>query len=315
VTRGAWAMKVRNKWATWAVAAGVLALAAVGCTPGATNPDGSVSQAAPLSAHGLAQDGTGVWAADLLGSQLVRFDPNTGVISERYGSAAGVCGVDDVAVLPGGDLVATCPGQGLVIRVHRGGTASVLASVGDGVNPVVVDPSGTSVLVGFTYGGDDRLLRVPLDGGPVTTVASGLPALGGFAFGPDGLLYVPTGGAGGANGTGGLGRIDTATGTFTAVPLSFPAEPGRTGFDLAVAAAVGADGTVFVAQSLNGAAYTVDPSSGVAQFLGTSVASVADNIATLADGRVLLSSFAGGSVRVFTPSGGGFTPSVRSIGS
>jgi hypothetical protein len=309
-------MQARNRWATWAVATMVMAVAAVGCTPGATNPDGSVSQAAPLSVHGMAQDGTAVWAADFLGNQLVRFDPDTGVISERYGTAAGVCGVDDVAVLPDGDLVATCPGQGLVIRVHRGGTASVLASVGDGVNPVVVDPSGTSVLVGFTYGGDDRLLRVPLDGSPVTTVASGLPALGGFAFGPDGLLYVPTGGADGANGTGGLGRIETGTGTFTAIPVTFPAEPARTGFDLAVAAAVGGDGTVYVAQSINGGAYTIDPGTGQAQFLGTSVAAVADNIATLADGRVLLSSFAGSGVRVFTPAGGGgFTAAVRNVGS
>ena len=176
--------------------AAVLAVTAAACTPPSTNPDGSVPQNAPLSAHGLAPEGSELWAADLLGGQLVRFDPATGVISERYGAAEGLCRPDDVAVLPGGDLAATCPGQGLVIRVHRGGTASVLAAVGTGVNPIVVDPSGTSVLVGFTYDGDDRLLRVPLDGGPVQVVASGLPALAGFGFGPDGNLYVPTGGAG-----------------------------------------------------------------------------------------------------------------------
>jgi hypothetical protein len=300
---------------TAAAVAAVLTAALVGCTPGSTNPDGTVPQNTPLSAHGLAQEGSQVWAADFIGSQLVRFDPDTGVISERYGSAEGVCSVDDVAVLPGGDLVATCPTQGLVIRVHRGGVASVLAAVSSGVNPVVVEPSGTSVLVGFTFGGDDRLLRIPLDGGPVSTVASGLPALGGFAYGPDGLLYVPTGGLDGSLGGGGLGTIDTTTGAFTPLPLSFPAEPGRTGFDLAVGAAVGADGTVFVAQSLNAAAYAVDPGTGVATLVGPSPIGVGDNIATLADGRVLLSAFTGGRVGVFTPTGGGYTTSIRPIGS
>jgi hypothetical protein len=308
-------MQARTVRVTAAAATAVLVAVVVGCTPGSTNADGSVPQNAPFSAHGVAQEGSQVWAADFIGSQLVRFDPDTGVISERYGPAEGVCGVDDVAVLPGGDLVATCPTQGLVIRLHRGGAATVLAAVGSGVNPIVVEPSGASVLVGFTYGGDDRLLRIPLDGGPITTVASGLPALGGFAYGPDGLLHVPTGGLDGSLGSGGLGTIDTATGAFTQLALSFPAEPGRTGFDLAVGAAVGADGTVFVAQSLNSAAYAVDPGTGVATLVGPSPIGVGDNIATLADGRVVFSAFAGGRVGVFTPSGSGYTTSIRPIGS
>ena len=295
--------------------AAVLAVTAAACTPPSTNPDGSVPQNAPLSAHGLAPEGSELWAADLLGGQLVRFDPTTGVISERYGATDGLCRPDDVAVLPGGDLAATCPGQGLVIRVHRGGTASVLAAVGTGVNPIALDPSGTSVLVGFTYDGDDRLLRVPLDGGPVQVVASGLPALAGFGFGPDGNLYVPTGGLDPTPGAGGLARIDTTTGTFTPIPLTFTGEPGRTGFDVASGADVGPDGTVYVAQALNGSVYAVDPDTGVATLVGPSPVGVADNIATLADGRVLLSGITGGSVGVFSPSGTGFDVTVRPIGS
>jgi len=77
-------------------------------------------------------------------------------------------------------------------REARESSSRLLAAVGTGVNPIALDPSGTSVLVGFTYDGDDRLLRVPLDGGPVQVVASGLPALAGFGFGPDGKISFMT---------------------------------------------------------------------------------------------------------------------------
>jgi streptogramin lyase len=293
----------------------VVVLSAVACVPASTNPDGSVPQNPPLSLHGVVAEGASLWGADLLGGQLVRFDPATGVISERYGPAEGVCRVDDVAVLPGGDLAATCPNQGLVIRVERGGDASVLAAVGSGVNPIVLDPSGTSVLVGFTFGGEDRLLRVPLDGGPVTTAASGLPPLAGFDLDDDGTIVAPTGGLDGGFGTGGLVRIDPTDGTATTLPLTFPAEPSRTGLDLAVAAAVGADGTIYVAQALDPTVYAVDPLTGMATSIGYSPVGAADNIASLADGRVVLSGLTGGAVGVFTPTGSTWTVTVRPVGS
>jgi len=299
-------------WTTGVVA--LMVLAAASCAPAATNPDGSVPQNGPASGHGMIQDGTEVLQADLFAGQILRFNPDTGVISERYSMNEGLCRPDDLALLPGGDLVATCPTQGLVIRVHRGGTATVLANVGSGVNPIVVDPSGTSVLVGFTYGSDDRLLRIPLDGSPVQVVASGLPALAGFGFGPDGKLYVPTGGLNGSLGAGGVGRIDISTGVLTQLPLSFPFEPGKSGFDFASGVDVSSDGTIFVAQAFNAAAYAVNPTTGVATLVGTSSAGIADNILALTDGRVLLSGFVGGSVTVFTPSGPGYSTSVLAVG-
>ena len=70
-----------------------------------------------------------------------------------------------------------------------------------------------------------------------------------------------------------------------------------------------------MAQALNGAVYAVDPDTGVATLVGPSPVGVADNIATLADGRVLLSGLTGGSVGVFSPSGAGFDVTVRPIGS
>lgn len=303
------------------VGATMLALASVAaaCSPPSTNPDGSVPQNPPLGVNGLVEDPDpatpGVWVADLFGEQLVRFDPDTGAIAERYGMAEGLCGTDDVAVMPDASLVATCPTAGQVIRVPRGGTAEVLATVGRSANPVVAHPDGDSVLVGFGTDERDELLRVYLDGRPTEVVADGLPVLNGFGFGPDGLLYVPTGGAGGLLGSGGLGTIDITTGTFTQIPLTF-AEPGRSGFDFACGADVAPDGTVYVAQCNNAAAYAVDPATGAATLVGRSPLDFADNIVVLRDGRVVLSGFFGGQVTVFTPAAGGsWTRSVRTIGS
>ena len=297
----------------------VAAVAAAACSPPGVNPDGSVPQNPPLGVNGMVEDPDpatpGVWVADLFGEQLVRFDPDNGAIAERYGMPEGLCGTDDVAVMPDDSLVATCPTTGQVIRVPRGGTAEVLDTVGRGANPIVAHPDGDSVLVGFGTDEHDELLRVYLDGRPTELVADGLPVLNGFGFGPDGLLYVPTGGAAGLLGTGGLGTIDTTTGTFTEIPLTF-SEPGRSGFDFACGADVAADGTVYVAQCSNAAAYAVDPDTGVVTLVGRSPLQFADNIVVLADGRVVLSGFFGGQVTVFTPAGGGsWTTSLLHIGS
>jgi streptogramin lyase len=306
---------------TVAAAAAVFGLVAVvACTPPSTLPDGSVPQSPPFGTNGMTVEGDQVWVADLLAGQVLRFDPATGVVTERYGATDTVCHTDDLVVVPGGDLVATCPGEGLVVRIDTGDTGgtgeargSVLADVGTGVNPIALDPSGDAVLVGFGTEVDDRLLRVPLDGGPVTVVADGLPVLNGFAVGPDGALYVPTGGGGGIFGTGGLGRIDLDTGAFEQLDLHFP-DPATTGFNFACGVDVAADGTVFVAQCFDAAAFAVDPSTGAVTLVGRGVSGIADNVAVLADGRVLLSGFFGPTLSVFTPQGGGYSRSSVSVG-
>jgi sugar lactone lactonase YvrE len=274
-----------------------------------------VAQDRPFGVNGMIQDGPDVWVADLFGHQLIRFDPTTGAISERYGPDAGLCGTDDVVVLADGDLVATCPTEGLVIRVTRGRAARVLASVGTGVNPIALEPSGTSVVVGWGNSSDDRLLRIGVDDGSVSVLATGLPTLNGFDIGPDGYLYAPTGGAGGILGTGGLARIDLSTGAFTQLPLTFPGEPDKTGFDFACGVDVAADGTVFVGQCFDAAAYAVDPTTGIATLVGRSPLGLSDNVLVRDDGRVLLSGFFGGQVAVFTPSSSGYDTSVVTVGS
>lgn len=306
-----------RSFALAAAASAVVAILAGACAPPSTNPSGSIPQNPPFGVNGMVEDPDpatpGVWIADLFGEQMVRFDPDTGVIAERYGKAEGLCGTDDIAVMPDAALVATCPTTGKVIRVLRAGNAEVLDIVGRGVNPIVAHPSGDSVLVGFGTEDHDELLRVYTDGRPTETVADDLPLLNGFGFGPDGLLYVPTGGAGGLLGTGGLATIDITTGAFTEVPLTF-SEVAKTGFDFACGTDVAPDGTVYVAQCSNAAAYAVDPTTGSATLVGRAATDFVDNILRLGDGRVMLSSFFGGTATVFTPSAGGWDRSLLTIG-
>ena len=300
------------------VAGAVLVVAVVsGCTVPSTLPDGSVPQVAPVGLNGMAQDptavGGNVWAADYFGHQLLRFDPDTGRIAERHG---GLCDTDDVVVAPDGSLIATCAGEGTVVRVQRDGAVGVLSVVGRGVNPIALEPGGEAVVVGFGTTDDDRLLRVPLDGGPVEVVADGLPVLNGFGFGPDGRLYAPTGGVEALLGsTGGLIAIDVATGSTEVIPLQFD-EPGRTGLAFAVGVDVGPDGTVYIAQGVDPALYAVDPATGHAALVGRSPEAAADNVLVLSDGRILLSGFVGNSVVVFSPDGtGGWIRTVTAVGS
>ena len=277
---------------------GVAAL--VGCVPSSVGTDGRVPGDPPLATNGLAPEGDHVWAADIVAGQIVRFELASGRIDERYGPKEGLCHTDDLVVAPDGRVIATCPSEGLVIAIERGGRAKRLAAVGRGVNPIVLDPSGRSVLVGFEIAGHHDLLRVPLDGGPVTTVATGLPQINGFDLDSRGRLWVPTGGTDGLLGSGGLGWIDLVTGAFTKVPLRF-ADPNQQGLRLACGVAVGPHDEIYVAQCVTPALYRVEPVTGFATLVGRPTTPIADNIAALPDGRVLMSPFTGNIVTVFDP--------------
>lgn len=302
-----------------ALVAGLVAATMVvaGCTVPSTWPDGTVPQVPPIGLNGMAEvpgaSASEVWAADYFGHQLLRFDVATGEILERHG---GLCDTDDVVVAPDGSLVATCPGDGTVVRLPAGGAPlEVLATVGNGVNPIALEPGGEAVVVGFGTAEHDTLLSVPLDGGPVQTVASGLPVLNGFGFGPDGLLYAPTGGVGGVFGGGGLISIDVSTGAVHQIPLQFD-DPAKRGLDFAVGVEVGPDGTVYVAQGFTPAVYAVDPSSGHATLVGASPLPMADNLVVLSDGRIVLSGFFGNGYVTFSPDAhGGWTGELSHVGS
>lgn len=290
---------------------------ATACSVPSVMPDGSVPQVPPVGLNGMAEEigpgGSFIWGADFFGHQLVRFDVDTGRISQRHG---GLCDTDDVVITPDDSLVATCPGDGTVVRIHRDGTRNVLARVGKGVNPIALAPDRTAVYVGFGTADRDELIRVPLDGSSAEVVASGLPILNGFGFGPDGVLYAPTGGAETLlTSTGGLMSVDVTTGVTSQIPLRFADDPDRIGLTFAVGVDVAPDGTIYIAQGVDPCVWAVDPVTGDATLVGRSPFTAADNVAVLSDGRIALSGFLGNGLVVFAPDGsGGWERRIRHVG-
>lgn len=268
----------------------------LGCADGST-PDCSEPPAAqdpPVGSNGIAADVGGcrgtLWVADLYGGELLRFDPDSGLVVERYGRNEGLDPPDDLVVLGDGRLVSTSPFGRTVSVTERGGRSTVLARFDRGPNPIALEPGGEAVVVGFEAKPPTTIERVPLDGGPATTLASGLPALNGFDFGPDGFLYAPTGGVAGIFGGGGIAKIDTRSGEWSQLPLAFD-EPGKTGLDFAVGIAFGPDRALYALQGISPAVYRVEVATGRATLVALIPTAVGDNLAFGSAGRLFVSTF------------------------
>lgn len=285
------------------IAVAILALVVgVGCVPGATALDGSVSQIPPIAANGMAWDGGEIWLADLFGGQLLRFDPQTGVVSRRFGPESGLTAPDDLVVFDDGTLVYTSPTAGVVGRIRPGGAPETLAVVGDGVNPIVKDPAGGAVIVGEAFNDNSRIVRISLATGAQTVLATGLPAINSFSIGSDGWLYAPSGGVSSAvSGSGGVVRVNLATGASEPLALSFPGEPGAVGFRFPVAAKFGPDGALYVLQGFEAGVYRVDVATGVSTRWANMPTPWADNLLWVGP-RLFASTFFGQVVE-FVPGG------------
>ncbi len=274
-------------------------LGVAACSPPGTWADGSVVPFPPLGANGLIVAGDSLWLADLFAGQLIRFDPDTGRTLRRVAVPDGISPPDDGVVLAD-TLVYTSPGDKLVGRVRTDGTHDVVAGLPFAANAIALDPTDPqAVLVGDAAGTEAGIWRVPLDGRPAVPVATGIGAVNSFDIGPDGRVWAPSGGFPSILGsTGGVVRVDLATGVGEPLALSFPDEPGKTGFSYSVAAKFAPDGTFYVLQGYDAGLYRVDPASGEARRVASIPGGVADNLAFLADGRTFVSTFVAG------PSGG-----------
>jgi len=272
----------------------------------ARNTDGTVPQTPPIAANGITSIAGDLLVCDLFGGQLVRVDPATGRISERWGRSEGMAPPDDVVVAPDGTIVYTSPQGNIVGRIRPGGSPEVLAAVGQGVNPIVLEPSGTSVLVGFAFQDSSQVLRVPLDGSPTSVVASGLPALNSFSIGPDGALWAPSGGVAGAFGGGGLVRIDLTDGSWQQIPLHLP--DGSSGVKFAVAAKWVPGVGLLLLQGLDAAIYLVDPATGTTVPYADLPTDFSDNMTVTPAGRLFVTGFFGQVMEVHPDHSVSFVP-------
>ncbi len=275
-------------------------LLAGACAPPSPSPDGSIPQLAPFGANGLIVDGNSLWLADLFAQQLIRFDPTTGKITKRFGPSNGLVSPDDGVVMDDGALVVTSPVGDRVQRVAPDGTVTVLANLSFGPNPIVRDPSDpNAVIIGDAASNPSAMFRVFTDGRQAQLIVQGLPPINSFSFGPDGRIWAPAGGfASAIDSSGSIIRINLATGLFDTFAISFPGEPGKTGFAYDVAAKFGPDGQLYVLQGFDAAVYRVNPTTGVAVRLANLPGGVGDNLNFTPDGRLFASTFFGGVVEI-----------------
>lgn len=219
-------------------------------------------RAAPLAgANGLTFDAQNhLWVGSASG-RITEMDPNTGHILAKWGVADGVNGADDLTVGPDGNIYYTAIMTGEVGRLTPAGVHTSVVNLGPGVNPITfsddgrlfvgqafmadtlyeVDPAGVKaprlIRSGLGLNAFDwadgylwapqmyagTVIKLDVDSGAYSVVASGFVGPGSVKVGPDGALYV--GDAGGSV----IYRVDRSTGTKTVLATGF--SPDNLAFD------------------------------------------------------------------------------------
>lgn len=184
-------------------------------------PAALADQAQPSMVNGIAIDERGyLWVAAGAESQLLRLEPPGEKIVERHGTQTALDGPDDLVVTRDA-VYYTAMAAGNVNRLdRRTGENSVLASVGLGVNPIVLTAAGT-LLVGLAPGPVPAL--APLFTGlfevettaarPARTVLRDSRSINAFCVAPDGYVYGPT--------LTSVVRIELTSATFTTLHEGF----------------------------------------------------------------------------------------------
>jgi outer membrane protein assembly factor BamB len=147
-------------------------------------------QTPPSGANGLAFDAAGMlWVADLFGNQVLRIDPSTGKIIDRFAQQG--AGPDDIAIDTRGRVFWTGWSNGQVGRIDpRTHENAIIAELPPGANSIAFSADGR-LFVGLVLL-NSGLYEVDPEGASdprlLTDPASSLNA---FAFGPGGFLFGP----------------------------------------------------------------------------------------------------------------------------
>lgn len=239
-----------------------------------------------------------LYVASVSGREIVVMDRRSGRVLERLGAEVGVETPDDVAFGPDGSLYWTALFAGQVGRLAPDGTASIVAQLPPGPNPIAFNAEGR-LFVGLAAFGDGLYEIDPAGVEPPRRVlAPPTGGLNGFAFGPDGDLYSPQ------TTTGSVIRIDVDAGTVS---------PFATGFVLPVAVDFDSRGRLYVNDTAADQIVRIDPATGHREVFAE-LSDGVDNLAFDAADALYVTSLIQGSVRrvdqtgrVRTLSPGGFT--------
>ncbi len=131
-----------------------------------------------------------LYVASVAGREIVVLNRFTGAVVDRLGAEIGVESPDDLTFGPDGSLYWTAFFSGEVGRLEPDGTASIVAQLPVGVNPIAFNEEGR-LFVGLVAFGDALYELDPEGTLPPQLILQPAGGLNGFSFGPDGLLYTP----------------------------------------------------------------------------------------------------------------------------
>lgn len=227
-----------------------------------------------------------LYIASVTSSAVVAIDPESGDVSDRFGPEQGVIGPDDLAFGPDGSMFWTDIGSGDVGKRTPDGTATVVASLGPGVNPITFSDDGRLFVAQCFLG--DQLYEIDPDGTEEPRLISDQlgPGCGlnGMDWGPDGKLYGPRWFH------NEVVRVDVESGTVETAASDFQT-PAAVKFD--------SQGRLHVLDTGAGEVVRVDIVSGDKEVVGRPGVG-RDNLAFSDDDRLFVSSFADGSILEIT---------------
>jgi sugar lactone lactonase YvrE len=213
---------------------------------------------------------------------LAALDPESGAIVEQWGPAEGVKGPDDLAFGPDGSVYWTDIFFGEVGKRTPGGTSSVVASIGPGVNPITFSDDGR-LFVSQCFLGDELFEVDPAGAQKPRLISDQLGpgcGLNGMDWGPDDKLYGPRWFR------GEIARVDVDTGAVETV---------ASGFQVPAAVKFDSQNRLHVLDTLAGEIVRLDLAGGGREVVGR-VGPGGDNLAFDAGDRLFVSSYADGFV-------------------
>ncbi|HEY3240849.1 MAG TPA: hypothetical protein VGL92_14870, partial [Acidimicrobiia bacterium] len=268
-----------------------------GAVPGVTAAGYRVRYLVPPnplnSTEGMVLDGQGgLFICQALFNRVVRLDLASGQITRiaNESDAEPLQAPDDIALGPDGNLyVANLFGRN-VTRISPDGeertvVGSNLGDGGTGTNGIAFNAQGRLFATDLSFSDPSHpggLWEVdPAGVKPPVPIVRPLPTPEGFAFGPDGLAYIPEMFA---------GRIDV---------VDVDARTVRTlvdGFGYLVSLDFDREGRLVVLETDTGKVWRVDRTTGARTFLAQGAPGL-DNVVVFPDGTIWVTNFAQGNVR------------------
>lgn len=249
--------------------------------------------------NGLRLDGHGnLYVAQAFLDRITRISLSDGALTRVADESDPVDLVapDDIALGPDGNLYVTEYGGGAVSRVSPDGSVRTrIATNLSGANGIEFDTRGRLFVSDLSFdparpGGLWELDPTGLL--PPVPVVRGIGNPEGFAFGPDGIAYVP----------------DFYSGTISAVDVD--ARTSRTiaaGFGMLAALEIDASGRIVVLESDTGRAWRLDRDGRQREVIAQGEPGL-DNLAIDTDGTIYVSNFARGNVRRVAMASGRLVP-------